>query len=104
MWLALLHLSVRHEDNTFVTPGSTNMGKTNASVACGALDDGSTGFNAAHILDINIYYVMCYSHSPTLLLRVQNYADSSTVFNAASGVLEFGLSIYLASRLLRERL
>jgi hypothetical protein len=45
---------------------------------------------------------MCYSHSPTPLLRVQNYANSSTVFNAASRVLEFGLPIYLASRLLRE--
>jgi hypothetical protein len=47
---------------------------------------------------------MCYSHSPTLLLRIQNYANSSAVFNAASRILEFGLPIYLASRLLRERL
>lgn len=104
MWLALRYLSVRHEYNTFVTPGSTNMGKTNASVACSTLNNSSTGFNATYIIDVNTYCVMCCSHSPTLLLRVKNYTDSSTVLNAASRVLEFSLPIYLTSRLLRERL
>jgi hypothetical protein len=80
------------------------MGKTNASVACSALNNSSTGFNATYILDVNSYCVMCCSHSPTLLLRVKNYTDSGTVLDTASRVLEFSLPIYLTSRLLRERL
>lgn len=80
------------------------MGKTNTSVACGTFDNGSTGLYAAYIFDVSTYHATCYSHSPTLLLRIQNYTNSGTVFNAASRILEFSLSIYLASRLLRERL
>lgn len=45
-------------------------------------------------------YGVCYAHSPALILCILKYAESSTIFNAASGVLEFGFPVDFASRLL----
>lgn len=99
----VFHLSVRHEYDTLVALGSANMGKTDTGVACSTLNDGSTGFYAICIHpQPSVRHEVWYAHSPTLLLRIQNYTESSTIFNAASGVLEFSLPVYITSRLLRE--
>jgi hypothetical protein len=51
------------------------MGKADTSVACSTLDNGPTGFHPQHCMG----HIAHYAHSPTLLLRILNYADSSTV-------------------------
>jgi hypothetical protein len=69
------------------------MGKADTSVACSTLDNGSTGFYPQHCMRHKAHY----AHSPTLLLRILDYADSSTVFNVASGILGFNLPVNFAS-------
>lgn len=81
-----LRLSVWHVDDQFVALGAAHVGKANASVAGGALDDGAARLQQA------------------LLLGILDDVESGAVLDGTTGILELGLSQNLTSRLLGETL
>lgn len=79
-----LGLRIGHVDDEFVAFGTTNVGKTDACVAGGALNDGAARLELA------------------ALFGVLHYIEGGAVFDRAAGVLEFSFSEDFAARLAGE--
>lgn len=98
-------MSIGHVNNAFVSFGSANVGEANTCVASSSFYDCTIWFESVIIIFLrNTLDKWVAKIIQALLFGILDQTESSSILDAASGVLEFGLAIDVRSCHLRQSL